>query len=76
MCVRLNNKRHCLTFLSLTGLLQILIAIPIIVVSFIVFLETDLGAALSPFWAGFLVRKRRREGDWEGGGGCVKGWMD
>ena len=53
--MRLNNKRHCLTALSLAGLLQLLIALPIIIVSFIVFARTDLGAALSPFWAGFLV---------------------
>lgn len=55
MCVRLGNKRHCLTLLSLTGLLQLIIALPIIVVSFIVFTQTDLGGALSPFWAGFLL---------------------
>lgn len=55
MCVRLGNKRHCLTILSLTGLLQLLVAVPIIVISFIVFAQTDLGGALSPFWAGFLV---------------------
>ena len=66
MCVKLNNKRHCLTALSLAGLLQLLIALPIIIVSFIVFARTDLGAALSPFWAGFLVsygvvKERARE---------------
>jgi hypothetical protein len=55
MCVRLHNKRHCLTALSLTGLLQLLIALPIIIISFIVFARTELGAALSPFWAGFLL---------------------
>ncbi|CAI8017584.1 hypothetical protein GBAR_LOCUS10664 [Geodia barretti] len=55
MCVRLNNKRHCLTLQSLTGLLQVLIALPIIVVSFIVFTQSSLGGALSPFWAGFLL---------------------
>ena len=55
MCVRLTNKEHCLTFLSVTGLLQVVIALPIIVVSFIVFAKTDLGGALSPFWAGFVV---------------------
>ena len=55
MCLKLGNKRHCLTLLSILGGLQVLISLPIIALSFVVFFQTTLGAALSPFWCGFVV---------------------
>jgi len=55
MCLKLGNKCHCLTLLSILGFLQTLISLPIIVLSFLVFFQSSLGAALSPFWCGFLV---------------------
>ena len=55
MCIRLGNRRHCLTLASILGILQSLIAVPIIVLSFLVLAWTTLGAALSPFWCGFVV---------------------
>ena len=54
MSVRLTNRRHHFTALSLTGLLQLLIALPIIIL-LIVFARTDLNGALSPFLAGLLA---------------------
>jgi len=55
MCLKLGNKCHCLTLLSILGFLQTLISLPIIVLSFLVFFQSSLGAALSPFWCGFLL---------------------
>lgn len=55
MCLRLEDGYYCLTYLSLLGILQTAVAVPMIVLSFILFFSTTLGAALSPFWAGFLV---------------------
>lgn len=55
MCLRLSNKRRCLSLLSFLGIIQSVIAIPIIVLSFIQFFSSTLGAALSPIWCGFLV---------------------
>ena len=55
MCLKLENARHCLTFLSILGFLQLLLSVPIVTLSFIVFAQTTLGAALSPFWCGFVV---------------------
>ena len=55
MCLQLDDHYYCLTYLSVLGLLQTAVAIPIIVLSFLLFFWSTLGAALSPFWAGFLV---------------------
>ncbi len=55
MCLRLSNQGHCLTLLSILGLLQTIVSLPIIILSFVVFASTSFGAALSPFWCGFIV---------------------
>ena len=56
MCWKIGNDQcHCLTFLSVLGLLQLLVGIPITVLSFLVFFQTDLGYLLSPFWCGISV---------------------
>ena len=55
MCLRLSDRRRCLSLLSILGLLQSVVAVPIIVLSFIQFFASSLGAALSPFWCGIIV---------------------
>ena len=55
MCLRLSNKRHCLSLLSILGFLQSLLAVPITILSFIVLALSTLGVALSPFWCGLVV---------------------
>ncbi len=55
MCLKLSNNRHCLSLLTILGVLQTIVALPIIAISFFIFFSTTLGAALSPFWCGFLV---------------------
>ncbi|XP_003382524.1 PREDICTED: uncharacterized protein LOC100634672 [Amphimedon queenslandica] len=55
MCCRLSNSHHCLTFLSVLGLLQVIVSLPIIILSFLIFFQTTLGYLLSPFWCGFII---------------------
>lgn len=56
MCWKIGNDQcHCLTFLSVLGLLQFLIGTPITVLSFLLLFWTDLGYLLSPFWCGISV---------------------
>ena len=55
MCLRLSDHRRCLSLLTFLGILQSVVAVPIIVLSFIQFFSSTLGVALSPFWCGFLV---------------------
>ena len=56
MCIRLSNKHHCLTFISILSVIQLLWGSPIVALGFVIFFTTTLGALLSPFWAGFTVR--------------------
>ena len=59
MCVRLSNKCRCLTLLALLGFVQTVVAVCVIVLSFIVFFNSSLGVILSPFWCGFMVSVKR-----------------
>ena len=56
MCLRLSDRMYCLSFLSILGLLQVILSLPIIVLSFLLLVWTTLGVALEPFWCGFVVR--------------------
>ena len=55
MCVRLGNKHHCLTCISVLSVIQLIWGSPIAALGLFIFLTTSLGALLSPFWAGFAV---------------------
>lgn len=55
MCCKLTNRRYCLLVGSLVGVAQLLVAIPIMVLSLLVLLGSELGHALSPYWAASLV---------------------
>lgn len=55
MCCRLTNRRHCLMVASLVGVAQLLVATPIMILSLLVLLNSELGHALSPYWAASLV---------------------
>lgn len=59
MCIRLSNKHHCLTCVSILGVAQLVGGSPIVALGFFIFFATTLGALLSPFWAGFTVRQDR-----------------
>lgn len=55
MCCRLTNRRYCLLVGTLVGVAQLLVATPIMVLSLIVLLSSELGHVLSPYWAASLV---------------------
>lgn len=55
MWCKLTNRRYCLTVASLVGVAQLLVATPIMVLSLLVLLSSELGHALSPYWAASLV---------------------
>lgn len=55
MCLRLTNNQYCLSFLTVLGFLQVLLSLPIIVLSFLLLVWTTLGVALEPFWCGFVL---------------------
>lgn len=59
MCIRLSNKHHCLTCISVLSVIQLVWGSPIAALGLFIFLTTSLGALLSPFWAGFTVRLSR-----------------
>jgi len=56
MCIRLSNKHHCLTCISVLSVVQLVWGSPIAALGLFIFFTTTLGALLSPFWAGFMVR--------------------
>ena len=55
MCLRLEDRHYCLSYLTFLGILQSIVALPIIVLSFLVFFWSSLGPTLAPFWCGILV---------------------
>ena len=55
MCIRLSNKHHCLTCISVLSVVQLVWGSPIAALGLFIFFTTSLGALLSPFWAGFMI---------------------